>query len=110
MFFSEIFKKTKKMEKKHFFWNRKHRLISVPKLGNHIIKCSINIRHPDIYLIYIKNLLSVLSVPKIQKMLQHVGSFLEVVLSYINKCPNKCPALLQNGGIFKGIRTFIFPT
>jgi hypothetical protein len=52
----------------------------------------------------------VLSVPKIQKMLHNGGSFLEAVLSYINKCPNKCPALLQTGGIFEGIRTFIYTT
>ena len=45
VYFSEIFKKTKKLEKKHFFWNRKHPIISVPKLGNHIINCSINIWH-----------------------------------------------------------------
>ena len=51
-----------------------------------------------------------LSVPKFQKMLHNGGSFLEAVLSYINKCSNKCPTLLQNGGFFKGIRTFIYTT
>ena len=110
VFFSEIFKKPKKLEKNIYFWNRKHPLLSVPKTHIGIIKCSINICHSDIYFIYKKNLLSVLSVPKNQKMLQNGGRFLKVILSYINKCPNKCPALLQNGGIFKGIRTFIFPT
>ena len=109
-FFSEIFEKPKKMEKNIYFWNRKHPIISVPKLRFGIIKCSINIGRSDIYFIYKKNLLSVLSVPKIQKMLHNGGCFLEVILSYINKCSNKCPALLQNGGIFKGIQTFIYTT
>ena len=98
------------MEKNIYFWNRKHPIISVPKTNNGIIKCSIHIGRSNIYFIYIKKSISVLSVPKNQKMLQNGGRFLEVILSYINKCPNKCPALLHNGGIFEGIRTFIYTT
>jgi hypothetical protein len=31
------------LEKNIYFWNRKHRLISVPKTHIGIIKCSINV-------------------------------------------------------------------
>ena len=78
-FFSEFFEKPQKMEKNLFFWNRKHPIISVPKPHIGIIKCSINICHSDIYFIYIKKSISVLSVPKIQKMLQNGGSLLEFI-------------------------------
>ena len=78
-FFSEIFEKPKKMEKNIYFWNRKHPIISVPKTNNGIIKCSIHIGRSDIYFIYIKKSISVLSVPKIQKMLQNGGSLLEFI-------------------------------
>jgi hypothetical protein len=74
-FFSKKIEKPKKIEKNIYFWNRKHPIISVPKTHIGIIKCSINIRHSDIYFIYKKKLLSVLSVPKNQKMLQYGGSF-----------------------------------